>query len=140
MEAKPKTRPKTRRKKMTKAEKAIRADVKKRLQDQGILPPDKKPLNRKKFALEVLPLVKGDKFSFYDNLIYLVRAFSWMLPNINEKGKILFPVTAEQVGLLKVLKITVDYAAFWKAKEAEGITEVKLDEVYKTVIKPILDL
>jgi len=125
---------------MTKAEKAIRADVKKRLQDQGILPPDKKPLNRKKFALEVLPLVKGDKFSFYDNLIYLVRAFSWMLPNINEKGKILFPVTAEQVGLLKVLKITVDYAAFWKAKEAEGITEVKLDEVYKTVIKPILDL
>lgn len=37
---------------MTKKERAERAKIKKRMQANGILPPDKKKLNRRKFAEE----------------------------------------------------------------------------------------
>ena len=40
------------RKRMTQREKDLRARTKKELQEQGILPPDKPRLNRKKFARE----------------------------------------------------------------------------------------
>ena len=39
-------------KRLTQREKAERAAAKKRLQAQGVLPPDKPRLNRKKFARE----------------------------------------------------------------------------------------
>lgn len=39
-------------KRLTNKEKALKAKVKKELQEQGILPPDKPRLNRRKFAKE----------------------------------------------------------------------------------------
>jgi hypothetical protein len=41
-------------KKLTQREKALNARVKKQLQEEGVLPPDKPKLNRKKFAKEVI--------------------------------------------------------------------------------------
>ena len=41
-------------KKLTQREKTLNARVKKQLQEEGVLPPDKPKLNRKKFAKEVL--------------------------------------------------------------------------------------
>ena len=42
----------SKRKRMTQREKDLRARTKKELQAQGVLPPDKPRLNRKKFARE----------------------------------------------------------------------------------------
>jgi hypothetical protein len=50
------------------------------MQTKGILPPDKKRLNRKQFALDVLNIVGGGDFNFYNKLEYIVEAFSVMVP------------------------------------------------------------
>ncbi len=42
-----------RKKRMTRREKDMRAQAKKELQAEGVLPPDKPRLNRRKFAREV---------------------------------------------------------------------------------------
>ncbi len=128
-----------RKKKMTVAEKNYRATVKKDMQKNGLLPPDKKPLNRKRFAVEVLNVVNSDDFSFYDKLLYIIQGFNVMLP-LYEDGKLFRPVTPEQVGVLKVLKIAMEIEAFWERKKAEGITEVQAGELFDEAIKPTLDL
>lgn len=130
---------KKRRKRLTNAEKKSNKEFKREMQEKGVLPPDKKPLNRKKFALEVLKVVDSDDFNFYDYLPYLVKGFSVMMPYQHE-GEILRPVTPEQIGVLKVFKIALEIKKFWLEKSAEGITEVEFREIYEAAIKPILDL
>ena len=64
----------TKKKRLTQREKAERAAIKKQLQADGVLPPDKPRLNRKKFAREV-----WDEFSemdVYTADFYLARR-SW---------------------------------------------------------------
>lgn len=130
---------KKRRKKLTNAEKNMNKRIKQKLQEEGVLPPDKKRLNRKQFALEVLQAVESEDFNFYVYLSDIIQGFSWMRP-LRHEGKILRPVTLEQVGALKVLKIAIEIKKFRDGKRTEGISEVGGMEFFETVVKPIIDL
>lgn len=119
-------------KRMTQKEKQLRADTKKRLQAQGLLPPDKKPLNRRKFAQEV-----REAFESHEGhqRYYLIEALGWMIPGELQKS----PVTPEQIGALKVMKIAVELDKFYKKLEADGREKYSLDEVW-AIVRPIIEL
>ena len=123
------------RKRLTQREKAGRAAAKKRLQAEGVLPPDKPRLNRKKFAREV--------WAEYEALyqaepiraeVSLLKAIGFMVgPDMKE-------VSPEEVGVLKLLKLAVEYDAFLKKLEEEGREKYTYGELIDEVILPITNL
>lgn len=119
-------------KRLTQREKAERARIKKKLQEDGVLPPDKPRLNRKKFAREVL--AEFGAMDAYSADLYLRRAIGCMVsPDMNR-------VTEEEVGVLKLLKIAVESERFAKALEAEGRSQYTMGEYIEKVVLPILKL
>lgn len=122
----------TKRKRLTQREKALRAKIKKELQAEGVIPPDKPRLNRKKFAREV-----WDEFNAMDTFagdFYLRRAIAATVgPDMHE-------VTPEQVGILKLLKLAVETEKFMKALEAEGRDKYTIGEYHKKVYDPVMNL
>ena len=119
-------------KRLTQREKAERARIKKKLQEDGVLLPDKPRLNRKKFAREVL--AEFGAMDAYSADLYLRQAIGCMVsPDINR-------VTEEEVGVLKLLKIAVESERFSKALEAEGRSQYTIGEYAEKVILPILKL
>ena len=100
-------------KRLTQREKAERAAAKKRLQAQGVLPPDKPRLNRKKFARETW--AEWEAFLKSDPIraeVSLLRAVEFIA------GPELPAVTPEQVGIYKALKLAVEYNKFLRKLEA----------------------
>jgi hypothetical protein len=122
----------TKKKRLTQREKAENAAFKKRMQDKGLLPPDKPRLNRKKFAAEVL--AEFDEIDVYDSILYLRKAIGCMV------GPDMPKVTSEQVGVLKLLKIAVETRKFMKALSAEGRTQYTIGEYLDKVVLPITRL
>lgn len=119
-------------KRLTQREKAERARIKKKLQEDGVLPPDKPRLNRKKFAREVL--AEFGAMDAYSADLYLRQAIGCMVsPDMNR-------VAEEEVGVLKLLKIAVESERFSKALEAEGRSQYTIGEYAEKVILPILKL
>ena len=109
----------TKKKRLTQREKAERAAMKKQLQAEGVLPPDKPRLNRKKFAREV-----WDEFSEMEFIA----------------GPELPAVTPEQVGVYKALKLAVEYNKFLRKLEAEGRSKYTIGELADEVVLPIWKL
>lgn len=122
----------TKKKRLTQREKAENAAFKKRMQDKGLLPPDKPKLNRKKFAAEVL--AEFDEIDVYDSILYLRKAVGCMVSSDMQE------VTSEQVGVLKLLKIAVETQKFEKALSAEGRTQYTIGEYLDKVVLPITRL
>lgn len=124
--------PEKKRKKMTQRQKDERAAIKKWLQAEGLIPPDKKPLNRRKFAQEV-----REEFESYDGFqgYRIMEALGWMIPGELQRN----PVTPEQVGVLKLMKIAVELDKFHKKLIEEGRDEYSLEEKW-AIVKPILEL
>jgi len=122
----------TKKKRLTQREKAENAAFKKRMQDKGLIPPDKPRLNRKKFAAEVL--AEFDEIDVYDSILYLRKAIGCMV------GPDMRKVTSEQVGVLKLLKIAVETRKFMKALSAEGRTQYTIGEYLDKVVLPITRL
>ena len=119
-------------KRLTQREKAERARIKKKLQEDGVLPPDKPRLNRKKFAREVL--AQFGAMDAYSADLYLRQAIGCMVsPDMNR-------VTEEEVGVLKLLKIAVESERFEKALKAEGRSQYTMGEYIEKVVLPILKL
>ena len=119
-------------KRLTQREKAERARIKKKLQEDGVLPPDKPRLNRKKFAREVL--AEFGAMDAYSADLYLRQAIGCMVsPDMNR-------VTEEEVGVLKLLKIAVESERFAKALKAEGRIQYTIGEYIEKVVLPILKL
>lgn len=118
-------------KRLTKAELKQRKEVREQLRQEGILPPPKQRLNRKKFAKEVINESKD--LNTYEDLIYLKIAIECMTPSLEYAGHI----TPEDVGVLKALKVAVDLKKFYEAKRNSGIKECAIGEIYDKVIKPI---
>lgn len=117
---------------LTQREKAERAAIKKQLQADGVLPPDKPRLNRKKFAREV-----WDEFSemdVYTADFYLRKAIMATV------GPELHEVTSEQVGILKLMKLAVEYDGFLNKLEAEGRETYTTGELVDEVVLPIIKL
>lgn len=119
-------------KRLTKKEIALRAETKKRLQEEGILPPDKARLNRKKFAREVMAEFKAMDVFAAD--LYLREAIGCMVSGDMTR------VSEEQVGVLKLLKIAVETQKFMKALEAEGRKLYTIGEYVDKVVSPIRNL
>lgn len=118
-------------KRMSSKEKLERARIKKELQRDGILPPDKKPLNRKKFVEEAEQEWegRGAPGDYMWNL-YLLRALSYMMAQ-REKNSL--RISQEAVGAAKVLKTAVRLKAFCDSLKAEGKTQYTLGEEYEAV-------
>lgn len=117
------------RKRLTQREKADRAALKKKLQTEGLIPPDKPRLNRKKFAAEVVAEFQAMDVFVADT--YLRQAvFTMVSADMQE-------VTAEQVGVLKLLKLAVETRWFEERLKAEGRTKYSIKEYYDEVFGPI---
>ena len=122
-------------KRLTQREKAARAAAKKRLQARGVLPPDKPRLNRKKFAQETwaewTALLAENRLRA---AMALCRAVSFTTaPELLE-------VTPEQVGILKAMKIAVEYEKFLQKLEAEDRSDYSIGELADEVILPVWKL
>ena len=121
-------------KRLTQREKAERAAAKKWAQD-GVLPPNKPRLNRKKFAREAFEAFEA----FYTSEpiraeLSLIKAIGFMV------GPDMKKVTPEEVGVLKLLKLAVEYNAFLRKLESEGRTKYNYGELIDEVILPITNL
>lgn len=113
--------------KMTKNEKKIRAKAKKELQEKGILPPDKKRLNRKKFIEEAQE--QWEAREGYDWNLYLYWAIGEML---GKKDKDSHP-SLEAVGVAKCLKLAVRRHELSEKMKQEGKGTCTIGEVYEYV-------
>lgn len=125
----------TKKKRLTQRERAERAAAKKRLQARGVLPPDKPRLNRKKFAQETwaewTALLAENRL---EAAMALCRAVSFTTaPELLE-------VTPEQVGILKAMKIAVEYEKFLQKLEAEDRSDYSIGELADEVILPVWKL
>lgn len=116
-------------KRLTQREKALNARVKKEMQEEGILPPDKPRLNRKKFAQEVIAGFEQMDVLVAD--IYLRKAVYCMVSDEMTK------ISAEQVGVLKLLKIAVESEKFMKTMKEDGREQYTIGEYINKVVQPI---
>lgn len=121
-------------KRMTQREKQERAQAKKRLQEKGIIPPDKPRLNRKKFVEEARK-EWDDRPTSCVGGIYLVHAIAYVLCQTEGMKHCL---SKEAVGAAKVLKIAVRLHEFQEKLKEDGRTKYSLLEEYE-YIKDILD-
>lgn len=122
------------RRRMTQKEKQERAQTKKRLQEKGIIPPDKPKLNRKKFIEEAKKEWDNKPESCIWDL-FLIYAITYVL--VHTEG-IKSTISKEAVGAAKILKIALRLQEFHEKLKEEGKTEYKLLEEYE-YIKDILD-
>lgn len=122
-------------KRLTQREKAERAALKRKFQAEGLIPPDKPRLNRKKFARETWTEYEAFyKASPIRAELALIRAIGFMVgPDMKE-------VSQEEVGVLKLLKLAVEYDVFLKKLEAEGRETYTYGELIDEVILPITNL
>ena len=122
-------------KRLTQREKAERAAIKKKLREDGLLPPIKPRLNRKKFARETW--AEFDAFYKAEPIraeVSLLKAIGFMVgPDMKE-------VSPEEVGVLKLFKLAVEYDAFLKKLEEEGREKYTYGELIDEVILPITNL
>lgn len=122
-------------KRLTNKEKKLNAEAKKRLQEQGILPPDKPKLNRKKFIEEARTEWNGRSNDCYIWEHYLMEAISYILC---QREGVSSRASLEAVGVAKVLKLAMRLREFSEELKAKGEHEYKLADQYN-YIKDILD-
>lgn len=122
-------------KRLTNKEKKFNAEAKKRLQEQGILPPDKPKLNRKKFIEEARTEWNGRSNDCYIWEHYLMEAISYILC---QREGVSSRASLEVVGAAKVLKLAMRLREFSEELKAKGEHEYKLADQYN-YIKDILD-
>lgn len=120
-------------KRLTVKEKQFRKELRNELRADGILPPVKPRLNRKKFAQEVKAEFK-ECLCKYDDVIYLREAIGWVTPSDKER------ITPEQIGVLKMLKIAIELKKFYEEKIKQGETKYKPYDVYESIVLPIKEM
>lgn len=127
------TQPK--KKRLTQREKDERAAIRKELKQAGILPPDKPRLDRKKFARETWAEFEAMyQAGAYTTYLILIKVLGFMV------GPDMVKVTSEEVGVLKLLKMAVEYDKFLKQLDAEGRDKYTLGELAEKVVAPIMKL
>lgn len=122
-------------KRMTNKEKRERAAIKKRLQEEGIYPPDKPRLDRKKFIKDAGAEwnERDEKCLVWD--LYLTEAAFCMMGHTDmRKGG----VSLEAVGAAKVLKLAVRLQKFNTECKKKNKRRYSTDEWYK-YIKDIME-
>lgn len=120
--------------KMTQKEKKVRAAAKRRLQEKGIIPPDKPRLDRKKFIAEAKREWEArEPGSVW--IVYLMNAISYMLGHTEKKS---LRHSSEAVAAAKILKLAVRLRQFDAALTEKGEREYRLVDQYE-YIKDILE-
>lgn len=122
-------------KRMTNAQKKYNAQIKKQMQEKGILPPDKPKLNRKKYIEEAREEWNTRDSGCYVWDAYLYRAIGMMLSQTERMSTRASP---EAVGVAKTLKLALRLREFSEKLEAEGRDKYTVGEQYE-FIKDILD-
>lgn len=120
-------------KKLTNKEKQENKEIRTELREKGIIPPVKPKLNRRKFAKEVI-----EEWQDHGDIFYLLKAVGCMLPSIEIKTKV--TISPEQIGVLKALKIAMEYKKFVEELKAKGENTYRIGELYNKVIAPIITL
>ncbi len=122
-------------KRLTNREKQHHKEIKKELQEAGVLSPDKPRLNRKKFIDEAKAAWddRDKEFPFWETLI--INASSYVMAHPARKGK---GMTLEAVGVAKVFMVALRIQEFQSKLEQQGkIYYNKFDEY--DFIKDILE-
>lgn len=122
-------------KRLTSREKRSNAMIKKELQAEGVLPPDKPKLNRKKFIEEAMNEWNSRDKDVFVWELYLAEAFSLMLGYVEKNS---LRASLEAVGAAKVLKIALRLREFSKKLQGEGRDKYTAGEKYEFV-KDIID-
>lgn len=121
-----------RQKRLTVKEKEERKRTREILKREGILPPDKPRLNRKKFAKETAKEFDSEiHIADLTDMLCLHEALMFMTA-----GTDMFPVTPEQIGVFKVMKIAVELKRLRQRKNEAGQSLV-LKDLYDTA-QPIM--
>lgn len=119
---------------MTKREIKERAKIKKSLQAKGILPPDKKKLNRKKFIDEAREEWEKRDLGFTLWDFYIQQALVWMTSYTDRNLR----PSPQAVGAAKVYKIALRFKEFEDEKKRLGETKYKFKELYES-LKDIME-
>lgn len=120
-------------KKLTNKEKQFRKQLKDELRADGIIPAIKPRLNRKKFLQETKKEYE-DNINVFDDIYYLVEAIAYMTPSEA------FKIDSEAVGIIKLMKMTVEIKKFRQKKLENGEKTYKITELYDNVIRPIKEM
>ena len=118
---------------MTNREKRERAATKKLLQAEGILPPDKPRLNRKRFIEEAEAEWNGRDLECLIWDLYIMRALFYMMGHGRARG-----ISPEAVGAAKILKIAIRLHKFETELKENGRDKYSYAEQYE-YIKDILN-
>lgn len=121
------------RKRMTNREKQERAAMKKRLQDEGLIPPNKPRLNRKRFIEEAEAEWNGRDLECLIWDLYIMRALSYVMGHGRARG-----ISPEAVGAAKVLKVAMRLRRFELELKENGRDKYSYMEQYE-YIKDILN-
>ena len=119
-------------KKLTNREKEFNRKLREQMRAEGILPPIKPKLNRKKFLEET-------KKEYAENIMTLcdiqkvIEAIEWLTPTS------LLKITSEDVGVIKIMKVAVEIKKFKEEKKNQGELSDNVIELYER-IKPIREL
>lgn len=118
------------RKRMTAREKKYKAEWKKRMQEEGKLPPDKPQLNRKKYIEEAQEEWYGRNGGCYVWDCYLMEAMGIMLSHTERNS---LRASSEAVGAAKVLKMALRLRQFYEKLKEEGRDRYKVYEKYEYI-------
>lgn len=110
-------------KKLTNAEKKLRREIKQEMIESGLIKPDKKKLNGRKYIDETIELWNKSESRAR---IYIIAALSYMLGHYDRN----FKTDKEAVGAAKVLRIALKLAEFDNKLEEEGRTTYKVSEQF----------
>ena len=121
---------------MTNANRKLRQQVKKQLIADGILPPPKKRINRKKYVEQAWDeYAEQDTGWRSDAYLYLLKSISMMT---GHRDRNTLGVSQEAIGAAKVLKIAVAIRKFEAGAAERGETTYNMSELTEA-ISPIMD-
>ena len=123
------------RRRMSSAEKKERAEIKRGLQEAGIIPPDKPKLNRKRFIEEAKGEWNSRENACFTWELYLVDALSYRMTQTESRSQ---RASLEAVGAAKALKLAIRLREFYEMLRKKGEKNYKLIDQYE-YIKDILD-
>lgn len=115
--------------KMTAREKADRARIRKELREEGLLPPTKKPLNRKKFCEEAREILETSMWIDFGPYVF------WAIAEVlGHTDKTTGALSREAVGAAKILKLAKTRMDFEAARRERGESGgYKIGELYEAV-------
>jgi len=104
------------------------------MQAKGLLPPNKKRLNRKKFIKEALDQWEKRDTACLVWEFYIMRAMIWMTSYLDNRGN----PSPEAVGVAKVYKIALRLKEFEEEKRKSDNPDYTVGEMYEN-LKDIME-